>query len=173
MAWITKNSSAPAERSSTPILTAELAAHLEAQVIPRYPTRRAATLPALHAVQHEHGWLPPQAIEEVAGFLGLAPAEVLDTASFYEEFWLKPKGRYVIWVCQSISCELLGHLEVIERCRDVLGIDVGQTTDDGKFTLMSVECLGACGYGPCALVNETLHEHLTADALESVIRALE
>ncbi|MFP3386532.1 NAD(P)H-dependent oxidoreductase subunit E, partial [Tritonibacter sp. SIMBA_163] len=86
--------------------------------------------------------LPYQSIEEAADFLGLAPSVVLDTATFYEEFWLQPKGRYVVWICQSISCELLGSPSLLDAVKDKLGVDVGETTEDGKFTLMSVECLG-------------------------------
>lgn len=174
MAWITKNSATmEVERREQPYLTDELKAKLETQVIPRFPRRQAATLPVLHALQHEHRWLPYQAIEEAAEFLGLQASEVLDTATFYEEFWLRPHGKYVIWVCQSISCELLGHGKLLERLQQKLGIEPGQTTDDGKFTLMTVECLGSCGTAPCALINERLHEDLTVENFERLIDALE
>ena len=173
MAWITKNSAGMSiDLRDEPYLDAALATKLEAEVVPRFPTRQAATLPVLHAIQDEHGWLPLQAIEEAAGFLQLSPAQVLDTATFYEEFWLQPKGRYVIWVCQSISCELMGHTGLLARLQKLLGIGPGETTEDGKFTLMSVECLGSCGTAPCALVNHTLHEKLTPDGLSSVLEAL-
>lgn len=174
MPWITKNSGTmDVPRQDKPYLTEELKAKLEADVLPRYPTKQAATLPALHAVQHEVGWLPYQAIEEIAAFLELTPAEVLDTATFYEEFFLKPKGKHLIWVCQSLSCELLGNKELVSACRNKLGIEPGQTTDDGRFTLMDVECLGSCGTAPCALLNETLHEDLTVEGLEKAIDELE
>src|SRR5262249_52283339 len=102
MAWIVKNSAnTPVERREAPYIDAKMKEELEREVIPRSPTRRAATLPVLHAIQHKHNWLPYQAVEEAAAFLELSPAEVLDTASFYEEFWLQPKGRYLIMVCQS------------------------------------------------------------------------
>lgn len=174
MAWITQNSgSATIETRTEPYLTDDLKQELERDVVSRYPQRRAAALPVLHAIQDRHGWLPPQAIDEAAAFLGITAADMLDTASFYEEFWLKPKGKYVLWVCQSISCELMGEHSLMARVKEKLGIEVGETTEDGKFTLMHVECLGACGGAPCALVNHKLHENLTAENFENVLDALE
>src|SRR5438046_10481255 len=118
MAWLVKNSAAATvERRPEPYLDDALKAQLERDVIPRFPNRRAATLPTLHAIQHKHNWLPYQAIEEAAAFLGLKPSEVLDTATFYEEFWLRPKGRYLIMVCQSIACEPRGHDRLIDKLR--------------------------------------------------------
>ena len=174
MAWISKNSATiEIEHRAEPFLDSPLREQLEAEVLPRYPTRQAATMPVLHALQEAHGWLPYQAIEEAARFLELPAAEVLDTASFYEEYWLRPKGKYVIWVCQSISCELLGQADLLNRIKQKLDIDVGQTTEDGRFTLMTVECLGSCGTAPCALVNETLHENVTIENFEGILDALE
>jgi NADH-quinone oxidoreductase subunit E len=174
MAWITKNSGTMAiPRRPEPYLDAELRGELEREVLPRFPTKRAATLPVLHAVQHKHNWIPPQALEEIAAFLDLQPADVADTASFYEEFWLSPKGKYLIMLCQSLSCELLGQRELLEQIKDKLGIEPGQTTDDGKFTLMTAECLGSCGTAPCALVNEKLHENLTAANVDRILDELE
>ncbi len=174
MAWITKNSATmQIDRREEPYLSEALKAKLEQEVIPRFPTRQAATLPVLHALQEEHGWLPYQAIEEAAEFLQLPASRVLDTATFYEEFWLKPKGRYVIWICQSLSCELLGNRQLVEAVQRKLGIGPGQTTDDGRFTLMNVECLGSCGTAPCALINEKLHENLTVENLDRVLDSLE
>ncbi len=175
MAWITKNSAAaPAlptngQAHTGPYLSDALREHVEREVLPRYPTRRAATLPVLHLLQEEHGWLPYPALQEAGELLGTTPAEVYDTASFYEEFWLKPKGRYVIWVCQSIACELMGHGALIDVLRRKLGVEVGETTDDGKFTLMMVECIGACGGAPAALVNERLHEDLTPENVDQIL----
>ncbi len=174
MAWIMKNSAAMAiDRRDEPYLTDRMKAELEADVLPRYPTRQAATLPVLHAVQHEHNYLPYQAVEEAAAFLGVSASEMLDTATFYEEYWLTPKGKYMIMVCQSISCELMNHGQLLEMIQDKLGIGPGETTDDGKFTLMTAECLGSCGTAPCALIDETLHENLTAENFDAQIGALQ
>lgn len=174
MAWITKNSAAgKTALQDEPYLTEELKQQYEREIISRYPTRQAATLPMLHAMQHRVGWLPPQVIEEIADFLELQPSTVLDTATFYEEFWLEPKGKYVFWICQSISCELMGEQGITGALKKKLGINVGETTPDGKFTLMKVECLGSCGSAPCALINEVLHENLTVDNLDQLIDELD
>lgn len=174
MAWITKNSAgAVIERRAEPYLDEAFKAKLETEIVSRYPTRRAATLPVLHAVQDVHGWLPAQAVTEVAEFLGVPPSETLDTATFYDQYWLKPRGKYVIWACQSLSCEIMGSEPLTERIKRKLGIEVGETTEDGKFTLMRVECIGSCGTAPCALVNQKLHENLTADNFEQILDALE
>jgi len=173
MAWITKNSGTmQIDRRPEPYLTDAVKERFEKEIIPRYPTRRAATIPLLHAIQDQHNWLPYQAIEEAADFLGLKASEVLDTATFYEMFWMRPKGKYLIWVCQSISCELLGNVSLIEAIEKKLGIAAGETTPDGKFTLMAAECLGSCGTAPCALVNDKLHENITMDNFARVLDGL-
>jgi NADH-quinone oxidoreductase subunit E len=173
MAWITKNSAGMTiERQDTPYLDAALKQKLEAELLPLYPTRQAASLPVLHALQEKIGWLPKQAIEEAGQFLDVPASQMLDTATFYEEYWLEPKGKYVVWVCQSLSCELMGQKPLLEKIKAKLGIEVGETTKDGRITLMSVECLGSCGTAPCALVNEVLHENVTAENFEKVIDGL-
>ena len=170
MAWITKDSAnAKVERRAQPYLTDAMRRDLTERVLPRYANKQAAMLPCLHMVQHEYGWVPAQAMEEIAAFLGLAPADVLDTASFYEEYWLKPKGRHLIQVCRSIACEFCGQREITQACKDKLGIEVGETTDDGNFTLIELECLGSCGTAPAALIDETLHENLTPEAMVKAI----
>jgi len=170
MAWITKDSAnAKVERRAQPYLTDAMRRDLTERVLPRYASKQAAMLPCLHMVQHEHGWVPAQAMEEIAAFLGLAPADVLDTASFYEEYWLKPRGRRLIQVCRSIACEFCGQREITQACKDKLGIEVGETTDDGEFTLIELECLGSCGTAPAALIDETLHENLTPEAMAKAI----
>jgi NADH-quinone oxidoreductase subunit E len=173
MAWIVENRrTAVVERRAEPYLTDDMKIDLARKYFPRYPTKRAVLLPALHAVQHEYGWIPAKAMEEVAEFLGLAPAEVLDTASFYEEYWLRPKGKYLIQVCRSLSCGICGQRDLTDRMRETLGIELGETTPDGRFTLVELECLGACEQAPAALVNEVLHGELTPAKLAEVIRAL-
>ncbi|MEQ9461897.1 MAG: NADH-quinone oxidoreductase subunit NuoE [Phycisphaeraceae bacterium] len=174
MAWITKNSAnEKIDRRAEPYLTESLQEQFESEILVKFPTRQAATLPLLHEMQHRIGWLPKQAIEEIADFLGLEASVVLDTATFYEEFWLEPKGKYVFWVCQSISCELMGEHSVTSKLKDKLGIEVGETTPDGKITLMKVECLGACGTAPVALVNEVLHENLNPENLDDILNELD
>lgn len=174
MAWITKNSATQQiERRDEPYLTPAIKADFEKRMFPRYPDKQAATIPLLHAIQDLHNWLPYQAIEEAADFLGLPASTVLDTATFYEEFFLEPRGKYTIWVCQSVSCEIMGNQKLVEKLSEVLAISPNETTEDGRFTLMNVECIGACGGAPCALVNHKLHENLTVDNVEKILDGLD
>ena len=173
MAWITENRrTASVERRSEPYLTDKIKAELSTKYFPRYPTKRAVLLPALHEIQHTYGWIPVQALEEVAAFLELAPAEVMDTATFYEEYWLKPKGQYLLQVCRSLSCEICSSRELTDHLSKTLKIEQGETTQDGRFTLVELECLGACGTAPVMLINDVLHEELTVKKLDELIAAL-
>ena len=173
MAWITENRRTEVvERRAEPYLTDDMKIDIANKYFPRYPTKRAVLLPALHTIQHRYNWIPTQAMEEVAEFLGITPAEVLDTATFYEEYWLKPKGKYLIQVCRSLSCEICDSAALTNHCKKKLGIDVGETTADGQFTLVELECLGSCGTAPAALVNEVLHENVTPTELARLIDAL-
>ncbi len=172
MSWIAEDLRHARLQGGENLLTPQMREHLSSVMFPRYPTRRAVLLPALHLVQHEYGWIPPEAMAEVAELLGLAPAEVLDTASFYEEYWLKPKGKYLVQVCRSLSCEICASADLTNHCKQKFGIDVGETTPDGRFTLVELECLGSCGTAPAALVNEVLHETVTVEQLDKVLDAL-
>jgi len=173
MAWITENRrTAIVEKGTAPYLTEELQAELRDVYFPRYPTKRAVLLPALHLVQHKYNWLPTAALEEIAIFLELAPAEVMDTATFYDEYWLKPKGKYLIGVCRSLACEICDGNKLTEHCRQKLNVEPGDTTADGRFTLIEMECIGSCGTAPAALVNEVLHENLTVEKLDKLIASL-
>ena len=104
MPWIAQDRrNANVQTSATTLLTDAIKAHLQQHYLPRYPTRRAALLPSLHYIQHTYGHIPTQALQELAEFLEISPAEALDTASFYEEYWLKPKGKYLVAVCRSLA----------------------------------------------------------------------
>lgn len=172
MAWITENRRLQVVEKGTSYLTDEMKKELSDKYFPRYPTKRACLLPTLHHVQHTYGWIPTAAMEEIAAFLELQPAEVLDTASFYEEYWLKPKGKYLIQVCRSLACEICDSKKLTDHCRRKLGIEVGETTEDQRFTLVELECLGSCGTAPVALMNEVLHENLTVEKLDKLIDSL-
>lgn len=173
MAWITKPSATmKVARRAEPYLTESMRRDLLERVVPRYETKLACLLPALHMIQHAYGWIPEQAMEEIADTLGLAPADVLDTASFYEEYWLRPRGRHLVAVCRSIACEFCGQPAVTDALKARLGVEVGETTDDGRFTLIELECLGSCGTAPALLIDETLHENVTPDRVASLIDAV-
>src|SRR5947209_3430796 len=130
MAWITENRRTEVvERRAEPYLTDDMKIDIANKYFPRYPTKRAVLLPALHAIQHRYNWIPLQAMEEVAAFLEVPPAEVLDTATFYEEYWLRPKGAYLLQVCRSLACEICGSRAITEHLQRKLGLEIGQTSD--------------------------------------------
>jgi len=160
---------AQAQRVLTDAMIAEIKSFF-----PKYPTRQAVTLPALHVVNRELRHVPLQAVVEIAGLLELAPAQVQDTLSFYGFFKQdEPHGRKRAWVCRSISCALRGGEDVLEHLCHRLRIDPGETTQDGELTLEFAECLGACEFAPCMLVNDTLYKNLDKQSADEFVRTLE
>ncbi len=154
------------------LLTDDLRQRIRAY-FPRYPDRRAVVLPALHAVNEQLGWVPPQAVVEIAELLGLAPAEVQDTLSFYGVFKQDaPAGQVRVWVCRSLSCAARGGEELLEYLSQKLGIRPGQTTPDGRVTLEYAECLGACDFAPAALAGNLLLKNLTKEKIDQWIESL-
>jgi NADH-quinone oxidoreductase subunit E len=152
------------------ILTDEMVSTITA-LFPRYPTKQAVTLPALHIVNERLRFVPLQAVVEIAELLELAPAEVQDTLSFYGIFKQdKPHGHVRAWVCRSISCALRGGEEILEHLCHAAGIHPGETTHDGALTVEYAECLGACEYAPCMLANQSLHKHVTRDKADAFLR---
>jgi NADH-quinone oxidoreductase subunit F len=139
------------------------------EILARYPVKRSALLPTLHLVQEQEGWLSRQALELVGRLLGLSPAQVHDTASFYTMFRLKPEGRTLIEVCTTLSCALGGAEELAEHACRRLGVKLGETTPDGAFSVRTVECLAACGGAPAVQVNGEWLEHATAADIDRVI----
>ena len=154
------------------ILTDEMIAAIKAY-FPRYPTRQAVTLPALHIVNERLRYVPIQAVIEIAQLLELAPAEVQDTLSFYGFFKQdQPHGQTRAWICRSISCALRGGEEVLDHMCHKLGIHPGETTADGKLTVEFAECLGACDFAPCMLAGDTLHKDLTNEKADEFLNSL-
>jgi NADH-quinone oxidoreductase subunit E len=138
----------------------------------RYPDAEALVLPALWKVQDQEGFIPLEGIEAVAKLTGRSRAEVYGVATFYTMFHLQPIGTHHIQVCKTLSCALNGQGSILDHLKDRLGIEVGETTPDGQFTLTQVECLGACGTSPVMQINDTLHEHLTVEAVENILSEL-
>jgi NADH-quinone oxidoreductase subunit E len=136
-----------------PILSEPLKEKIRAY-FPRYPSRRAVTLPALHLVQEHLRCVPYPAITEIAELLEITPAEVHDTMSFYGFFPQAPLGDVRIWICRSLSCMLRGGDELLEHACHRLGVEPGETSADGKITLEFAECLGICDYAPAALADD-------------------
>ncbi|MCA9253778.1 MAG: NAD(P)H-dependent oxidoreductase subunit E [Phycisphaerales bacterium] len=156
MAWkAIDRVNAPAEES--PSLSEPLKEKIRG-FFDRYPTKRAVLIPALHMIQDDHGYVGWKAMEEVAELLEITPSDVFDTVSFYSHFWTHPKGEKVVMACRSISCDLLGADRVLDECKKVLGIGDHETTPDGKYSLMTEECLAACDHGPCLMINEKMHK---------------
>ncbi|MDR3607462.1 MAG: NADH-quinone oxidoreductase subunit NuoE [Oligoflexia bacterium] len=139
---------------------------------PRYPTKVALLLPALHAAQDETGWLPPEVLEEVAEYIGIHPAQVREVASFYTMYNLKPVGKYHLKVCTNVACSLRGAEGLVAHCEKKLDIKCGETTKDRKFTLHEEECLGACGTAPAMMLNNDYHENLDVQALDRLLDSL-
>jgi NADH-quinone oxidoreductase subunit E len=135
----------------------------------RYETKRAVLLPALHIVQNALGHVSPQAMIEIAELLEIHPSDVIDTISFYTHFWTQPKGEKVITVCRSISCELMGGNEVLEELKKRLGIDEHETTPDGRYSLVTEECLAGCDHAPCMLINEKLYKHVKPEDVAEIL----
>jgi NADH-quinone oxidoreductase subunit E len=156
---------APAGR----ILTLEMIEAIKAY-FPRYPTRQAVTLPALHVVNDRLRYVPLGAVVEIAQLLGLAPAEVQDTLSFYGFFKQdEPHGETRAWVCRSISCALRGGEEILSHLCHAAGIAPGETTNDGKLTVEFAECLGACEFAPCILAGKSLLKNVTTQSADAFL----
>ena len=141
------------------------------KLLPRYPTRVALLIPALHAAQEEYGWLPQPVIEEVGKYIQIHPAQVLEVASFYTMFNLKPVGKVHLKICTNVACALRGAEGIVEHCEKKLGIRVGETTPDGRFTLYEEECLGACGTAPAMMKNDDYVENLTVEKMDEILKA--
>jgi NADH-quinone oxidoreductase subunit E len=155
------------------VLTDEMVSQIKA-FFPRYPTRQAVTLPALHVVNEHLRHVPLAAVVEVAELLELSPAEVQDTLTFYGFFKQdEPHGETRAWLCRSISCALRGADELLEKMCEHLAIQTGQTTQNGKLTLEYAECLGACEYAPCMLAGTRLHKHLDETSARQILDKLQ
>jgi NADH-quinone oxidoreductase subunit E len=142
------------------------------EIIHRYPDGRqkSALLPVLHMAQREFGgWLDVPVMDYVASLLNIEPIEVYEVATFYSMYNLKPVGKYMFEVCQTGPCMVRGSDKIIEYIENKLNIRVGETTEDGMFTLKAVECLGACGYAPMMQLGRNYREHLTPEKVDAII----
>jgi NADH-quinone oxidoreductase subunit E len=140
--------------------------------VARYPEKRSALIPLLHEVQAEVGYLSPEAVTWVAGYLGLSSADVMSVASFYDMLHLEPVGKHLIYVCQNLTCALRGSERLIRHLEKTLGIRMGETTADGKITLKRMECLASCGTAPSIQVDGVYHHQVTPDALDALLADL-
>ncbi len=144
-------------------------------ILAKYPEGRTASalLPLLNLAQRQHnGWLPEVAIRYVADLLNIPEIKAFEVASFYSMFNLSPRGFYLLQLCRTTPCWLKGSDDLARTCTEYLGIDFGETTSDGLFSLVEVECLGACINGPVIQINDDFYENLSASSLVEVLRAL-
>lgn len=162
----------PLPKIEGPIVWTETEKAEITELLGRYPTKRSATLPLLWKAQRKFGWLSLDVMRLVAETVGSPPSEVLATASFYSMFKKEPTGKYLIQVCHTLSCQLGGSERVVAQLKKSLGIHEGETTPDGLFTLMRVECLASCGSAPMMQINDDFYERITPDSLDQVLAAL-
>ena len=142
------------------------------ETVARYPKKEAAMLPVLYLAQQEFGHLGPEAIEYVAKLMEQTPARVHGVVSFYTMYNMKPIGRHHIQVCRTLSCALGGAERITAFIKQKLGIETGQTTSDGRFTLSEVECLASCGTAPMMQINDDYYENLTEEKIDQILGAM-
>jgi len=139
----------------------------------RYPQGRSAIMGALRLAQERHnGWLPPEALRDVADAMDVAPAQVEAVATFYDMYNLEPVGRHLVEVCTNLSCALVGAKQVVDAFEQELGIPPGETSDDGEVTFRLIECAGGCGYAPVVVVDHWYREPTTADDVPGVVEEM-
>ncbi|HYY32575.1 MAG TPA: NAD(P)H-dependent oxidoreductase subunit E [Gaiellaceae bacterium] len=139
----------------------------------KYPQRRSAVMPALRLAQEAHGgWLPPEALRDVADALDLAPAEVEAVATFYDMFNFEPVGRHLVEVCTNLSCALAGAKQVVDAFESELGIPPGETSEDGEVTFRLIECAGGCGYAPVVVVDHLYREPTRPEDVPGLVEEL-
>jgi NADH-quinone oxidoreductase E subunit len=152
----------------SPEVEAEIDQHLA-----KYPVMRSAILPLMFIVQRERGYLDPPAVAYLAKRLKLRITDIWEVATFYSMIHIKPIGKYHIQVCKTLSCKLLGSDKITQHCAEKIGIKVGETTADGRFSLSEVECLGSCGTAPMFQINFDYHENLTPEKVDHILDSLE
>jgi NADH-quinone oxidoreductase subunit E len=141
-------------------------------ILKHYPEKRAAVLPVLTLAQHEFGWISPEVADYVGKLMDYPPSDMLSVASFYAMLHLKPAGKYHLEMCRNVSCWLMGAYACMDEIKNKLKIDVGQVTEDGKFSLAFTECLGSCGTAPAMQVGNRYYENLTPEKVGEIIEKL-
>jgi len=142
------------------------------RILTRYPTRQAALLPLLWMCQERWGWISTGMVRAIGEQLGLSPAYIEGVVTFYTMYQRQPPGRYLLQVCTTLSCQLCGTSGLVDHIKKKLAIDFGGTTTDGRFTLVGVECLGACGEAPVVQINNDYHVNLTVESLDELLDEL-
>lgn len=157
----------PQESVSKPVHLGQLR-----EILKETSDRRDALIPVLQEVQEHYGYVPPESIPLIARGLRLSPTEVQGVLTFYAQFSLTPRGRNVVRVCRGTACHVRGGRGVLRVVRNILGIEEGQTTEDLKFTLETVACLGACALAPVMVVNQTYYGSMNPKRIEAILRSI-
>ncbi|BHH85359.1 NADH-quinone oxidoreductase subunit NuoE family protein [Desulforhopalus sp. 52FAK] len=142
------------------------------RLVKRYPTRESMILPALWLTQEQEGWVSQEAIGYIADRIGTFASKVYEAATFYTMYNLHPMGKYHICVCRTLSCWLRGKQEIVDYLRDEIGVTPGNATEDGKFSLEEVECLGHCGTAPVVQINGEFYENMDVEQLKSLLATM-
>lgn len=150
------------------MLTEEEAQAIETEAR-SYPCRRGACVEALRIVQRHRGWISDESLREVAEFLEMTPDELDGVATFYSLIFREPVGKHVILICDSVTCWIMGYESLLEQLKSRLGIGLGETTEDGRFTLLPVACLGACDHAPAMMIDEELCTDLTIEKIDDIL----
>jgi NADH-quinone oxidoreductase subunit E len=154
------------------VLREETQREVEAE-LRQYDHKRAACVEALKIVQKRHGWVSDEHLEDLAQILDMAPDELDGVATFYSLIFRRPVGRHVILVCDSISCWIMGYDDLRAHLHERLGIGLGATTEDGRFTLLPIPCLGTCDHAPAMMIDEELYQDLTREKIDQILARYE
>ncbi len=150
------------------MLSAEERHEIEEE-LKRYPNKRAVSIDAMKIVQRRRGWVSDEALRDIAELLEISVDDLDGVATFYNLIFRKPLGRHVIMVCDSVSCWIMGYDRVRERLTKRLGIKMGETTPDGRFTLLPIVCLGTCDHAPAMMVDQHLHRDLDPEKIDGIL----
>lgn len=137
--------------------------------IKQYPYPAAACIDALKIVQHHRGWVSDESVKDIGQILGISNEEVDSVATFYSRIYRKPVGRNVILVCDSVSCMIMGYAKIYDYLSEKLGISFGETTSDGRFTLLPNSCLGDCDHAPAMMINNDQYNRLTSEKVDELL----
>lgn len=134
-----------------------------------YPNKRAACIEALKVVQAKRKWISDQSLRDIADYLEMTIDELDSVATFYNLVFRKPVGRHVILICDSVSCYIMGYKNILNHLKNKLGIELGETTEDDRFTLLTIPCLGACDHAPALMIDDDLHLDLTEEKIDKIL----
>jgi NADH-quinone oxidoreductase subunit E len=150
------------------MLSPEERREIEAELA-HYPNKRAVCIDAMKIVQRHRGWVSDEALADIAAFLEMSPDDLDGVATFYNLIFREPVGRHVVFVCDSVSCWIMGYERIREQLSKRLGIRLGETTADGRFTALPIVCLGACDHAPAMMIDNDLHQDLDEQKLDAVL----